>query len=325
METSLSFCGIVLALCAAFAVLSFGHQRSAQAQEADAQAKAAPIIERLEEAIAREDKFTAWDMLAELEELIPTDGRMPRLREEVDAVPGPEKELRLDLGDGVTMELVPIRPGQFLMGSPEEERGRDTDEGPRHRVRITKPFYMGKYEVTQAQFEAVMGEDPATFKGANNPVESVSWQLAKEFCQKLGLMVGHAVRLPTEAEWEYACRAGTRTVFSFGDDLDSIDDHAWYGGNSDGKTHPVGQKPPNPWGLYDMHGNVREWCRDWYDAGYYARSARSDPPGAETGSSGVLRGGSWRHSRITCRSAGRYGGVGGAVNYVGLRVVVPVP
>ena len=324
METIRSFCGIVLALCVAFAVLSLGHVQSAQAQEAEAQAKAAPIIERLEEAIAGEDKFAAWDMLAELEELIPADVRMPKLREEVAAVPGPEKELTLDLGDGVTMELVAIRPGQFAMGSPQEERGRDTDEGPRHRVRISEPFYMGKYEVTQAQFEAVMGENPAAFKGADNPVESVSWQLAKEFCQKLGQLVGHEVRLPTEAEWEYACRAGTRTVYSFGDDLDSIGDHAWYGGNSDGKTHPVGQKPPNPWGLYGMHGNVRELCRDCYDAGYYARSPRSDPPGAASGSTGVMRGGSWRHSRITGRSANRYGGSGGSVNYVGIRVVVPV-
>ena len=325
METNRSVCGVVLVLCVAFAVLSLARLRTAGAQEDDAQTKGAPIVERLREAIAREDKFAAWDALAELEALIPDDGRMPKLREEVAAVPGPEKELTLDLGNGVTLELVAIRPGMFVMGSPDDERGRDTDEGPRHRVNITQPFYMGKNEVTQAQYEAVMGENPSAAKGADLPVETVSWQLAREFCRKLNEMVAREVRLPTEAEWEYACRAGTRTMYSFGDDLDAIGEHAWYDGNSEGTPHPVGQKPANPWGLHDMHGNVREWCQDAYDAAYYARSPRSDPPGPATGSTGVIRGGSWRHSRITARCAGRYGGVQGAVDYSGFRLVVPIP
>jgi formylglycine-generating enzyme required for sulfatase activity len=325
METSRSLCAVALAVLVGVAVLSSGRHRSAQAQEADPQAKAAPVVERLEKAIADGDKFAAWDALDELETLIPEDERLPKLREQVAAVPGTERELTLDVGNGVTMELIAIRPGRFAMGSRGDERGRDTDEGPQHRVTITRPFYMGKYEVTQAQFEAVMGENPSACPGADNPVEKVSWQAAREFCQKLGQRVGREVRLPTEAEWEYACRAGTRTIYSFGDDPDAIDEHEWYAGNSDGKPHPVGRKPANPWGLHDMHGNVREWCQDAYDAGYYARSPRTDPPGSAEGETGVIRGGSWRHSRITARSAGRYGGVQGAVDYSGLRVVVPIP
>jgi formylglycine-generating enzyme required for sulfatase activity len=193
---------------------------------------------------------------------------------------GPEPKsspasLTLDLGSGVTMKLVLIRAGKFVMGSPDSEQGRAANEGPQHGVVITKPFYMGVTEVTQAQYEAVMGTNPSAFKGPANPVDSVKWYETVHFCRKLSEMTGKAVRLPTEAEWEYACRAGTKTRFSFGDSEGALGDYAWYMGNSGNKTQPVGRKKPNPWGLYDMHGNVAEWCADWY--GPYSSEASTDP------------------------------------------------
>jgi len=199
--------------------------------------------------------------------------------------------LTLDLGKGVTMKLVLIRPGKFLMGSPDSEQGRKTEEGPQHQVTITKPFYMGVTEVTQAQYEAVMGTNPSKFKGPSNPVDNVTWDEAVEFCRKLSEKTGKAVRLPTEAEWEYACRAGTKTRYSFGDSDSVLGDYAWSGSNSGGMTHPVGQKKPNPWGLYDMHGNVYEWCADWF--GSYSGGASTDPQGAASGKLRVSRGGAW--------------------------------
>ncbi|MCX5655678.1 MAG: formylglycine-generating enzyme family protein [Planctomycetota bacterium] len=191
-------------------------------------------------------------------------------------------ELALDLGGGVTMKLVLIRPGKFMMGDGKDQ----------HEVAISKPFYMGVTEVTQAQYEAVMGTNPSNFKGATNPVEMVSWNDAAEFCKKLSEKTRQAVRLPTEAEWEYACRAGTQTAFSFGDDPSALGDYAWHMGNSKGMTHHVGRKKPNAWGLYDMHGNVYEWCADWYGA--YPKGSVTDPSGPATGNGlRVLRGGSW--------------------------------
>ena len=195
---------------------------------------------------------------------------------------GAPAELTLDLGGGATMKMVLIRPGKFMMGE-----GKD-----RHEVTISKPFYVGVTEVTQAQYEAVMGTNPSEFKGATNPVEMVSWNDATEFCKKLSEKTRQAVRLPTEAEWEYACRAGTQTAFSFGDDPSALCDYAWWAGNSGKTTHPVGQKRPNAWGLYDMHGNVFEWCADWY--GEYPKGPVTDPSGLATGSGNrVVRGGSW--------------------------------
>jgi len=211
--------------------------------------------------------------------------------------------LTLDLGKGVTMKLVLIRPGKFMMGSPDSEQGRQGDEGPQHEVVITKPFYMGVTEVTQAQYEAVMGTNPSKFKGPTNPVDSVTWDEAVEFCRRLSEKTGKTVRLPTEAEWEYACRAGTKTRFSFGDSDSVLGDYAWYKSNSGGKTNPVGQKKPNPWGLYDMHGNVWEWCADWY--GDYPKGAVTDPQGPAAGTSRVLRGGSLLYDPKYFRSASR--------------------
>jgi formylglycine-generating enzyme required for sulfatase activity len=149
---------------------------------------------------------------------------------------------------------------------------------------------MGVTEVTQAQYEAVMGTNPSRFKGPTNPVERVSWDDAVLFCRELSEKTRKAFRLPTEAEWEYACRAGSKTRFSFGDS-DSVFSYAWFGSNSGGKTNPVGCTKPNAWGLYDMHGNVSEWCADWY--GSYSSGASTDPQGAGSGGDRVVRGGSW--------------------------------
>jgi formylglycine-generating enzyme required for sulfatase activity len=209
----------------------------------------------------------------------------------------------LDLGNGVTMKLVLIRPGKFLMGSPDSEQGHEPNEGPQHVVVISKPFYMGVTEVTQAQYEAVMGTNPSKFKEPTNPVHSVSWDEAVEFCRKLSDKTGKTVRLPTEAEWEYACRAGTKTRFSFGDSESALGDYAWFSSNSGQKTQPVGQKKPNPWGLYDMHGNVFEWCADWY--GSYSSGVSTDPQGATSGGDRVMRGGSWIHGGFRCPCAYR--------------------
>jgi len=206
--------------------------------------------------------------------------------------PAAPAELTLDLGGGVTMKMVLIRPGKFMMGSPYSGHGWGKEADPQHEVTISKPFYMGVTEVTQAQYEAVMGTNPSNFKGAANPVDGISWNDATDFCKKISEKTRQAVRLPTEAEWEYACRAGTESAFSFGDDPSALGDYAWWGGNSDGTTHPVGQKKPNAWGLYDMHGNVWEWCADWY--GEYPAGPATDPFGPATGSGlRVLRGGAY--------------------------------
>ncbi|MEI7835470.1 MAG: formylglycine-generating enzyme family protein [Planctomycetota bacterium] len=218
--------------------------------------------------------------------------------------PSLPKELTLDLGKGVTMNLAMIPAGEFLMGSRDAENGRGRDEGPQRQVTISKAFYMGRYEVTQEQYEAVMGANPSHFKGAQNPVEMVSWHVAVEFCKKLSQKTGKTAGLPTEAQWEYACRAGTKTSFEFGDDDTNLHDYAWYWVNSESKTHPVGQKKPNAWGLYDMPGNVWEWCSDWH-ADSYANAGTSDPQGPGSGTNRVLRGGSWHSNPRYCRSASR--------------------
>jgi len=231
----------------------------------------------------------------------------------------------IDLGGGVKMEFVLIRPGTFTMGC---EKGQASDEKPAHEVTITKPFYIGKFEVTQEQWKAVMGENPSHFAGDKNPVERVSWPDCQTFLRKLAEKVpGQTFRLPTEAEWEYACRAGSVSEYCYGDDDRVLGDYAWYGGNSAGETHPVGQKKPNAWGLYDMHGNVWEWCSDWY--GSYKAEEQKDPAGPADAQGRVLRGGSWNYGPVYCRSAGRGGVVPaglcprciGLGDHFGIRVV----
>jgi len=215
--------------------------------------------------------------------------------------------------------LVHIDGGTFTMGSPDNERGRTRSEGPQHQVTVSS-FYIGKYEVTQAEYEEIMGANPAHFKGASLPVEQVSWFDAVDYCNKRSVKEGltpaykvsgsnvtwdrsaNGYRLPTEAEWEYACRAGTQTPFNSGS---SVDAAGWYSGNSGQRTHPVGEKQANSWGLYDMHGNVLEWCFDWL--GDYSSQAKTDPQGAATGTSRVYRGGCWNFQAQQTRSAYRFG------------------
>ena len=198
---------------------------------------------------------------------------------------------------GMRLNLLP--GGTFAMG------------GPVHEVTLSQPFYMGLHEVTQEQYERVMGTNPSEFKGRSNPVEQVSWGEAVVFCRKLSALpeeklAGRVYRLPTEAEWEYACRAGTTTQYSFGDNASGLSAYAWFSANSafPRTTHPVGKKGANGWGLYDMHGNVWEWCSDWY--GDYPSGAATDPRGPTSGSRRVYRGGGWISSARVCRSAFRY-------------------
>jgi len=208
------------------------------------------------------------------------------------------------LKNSIGMEFASIPAGKFLMGSPATEKERNPDE-TQHEVTLTQGFRMGVHEVTQAQYEQVMGENPSEFKGATLPVETVSYDEALAFCKKLSDLpaekaAGRKYRLPTEAEWEYCCRAGTSTPFHFGETLDGT--QATCSGK--GKTSPVGSYPANAWGLYDMHGNVSEWCRDRY--GDYPKGPVTDPSG-QAGSNCVLRGGCWGNGAAICRSAFRYG------------------
>jgi formylglycine-generating enzyme required for sulfatase activity len=207
------------------------------------------------------------------------------------------------------MEFVLIPAGSFTMGADENSEAANDWETPAHLVTISRPFYLAKYEATQAQWEAVMGDNPSKFKGPDNPVEQVSWEDVQEFIRKLNQKEGtDKYRLPTEAEWEYAARAGTTGAYSFGDEAEALEAYAWYGEDAySGSAHPVGQKEPNGWGLYDMHGNVWEWVQDWYDENYYAGSPATDPQGPPSGSSRVDRGGGWSNTAGSCRSAIRLG------------------
>ena len=208
--------------------------------------------------------------------------------------------------NSIGMEFVLIPSGSFMMGSDPNFEEAHRDESPSHKVIISQPFYLGKYEVTQAQWLAVMGSNPSKFKGRNNPVEMVSWHDTQEFIRRLNAQEGHErYRLPTEAEWEYAARAGTSTTYFFGDDKNALSRYAWYHENANEAPRPVGQKPPNAWGLYDVHGNVREWVQDWYGETYYANSPDTDPKGPSSGKKRVDRGGSWGFNAVFCRSAFR--------------------
>ena len=229
--------------------------------------------------------------------------------------------------------MVFIPPGSFRMGSPSNEVGRLTNEGPQTVVTLTKGFYMATHKVTQTDYQWVVGTYPSVFTGDfSRPVETVDWHDATNYCAQLTrreraarvILPNCAYRLPTEAEWEYACRAWTTTRFSYGDDpgYTNLANYAWYVANSAHITHPVGEKLPNPWGLYDMHGGLWEWCQDWY--GPYPGGRVVDPQGPATGEYRVYRGGSWGCIPEKCRSAIREANPEGETGYVGFRVVLAV-
>ena len=246
-------------------------------------------------------------------------------------VPGNQPKV---LTNSIGMKLVLIPKGKFMMGSPPDEKGSEDNER-RHEVTISRDYHLGMHEVTQAQYKKIMGKNPSDFQedavaerhpetnrvvkdvdSANHPVEQVSWEDAVEFCQRLSALpeekkAGRVYRLPTEAEWEYACRAGTKTAYSFGSQMNgrqaNCDGTVPYGTDTKGpnleKTTSVGKYPANAWGLYDMHGNVWEWCADWY--GEYPKGSATDPRGPEDGSFRVFRGGCWFKVAVYCRSANR--------------------
>jgi len=233
------------------------------------------------------------------------------------------KNLPGEITNTIGMKFVLIPAGEFMMGSSQSVEevvsngGGEVEyyrgEQPRHRVSITRPFYLGVHEVTQKQYEAIMGENPSYFEGENNPVDSVSWFDAVEFCKKLTEKEGITYRLPTEAEWEYSCRAGTETPFHYGNSLSSrqANFHGEYPygkaekGPFRAETLPVGSFKPNAWGLYDMHGNMYEWCADWYDVDYYGESTVDDPQGPASGEYRVRRSGAWINTGAFCRSVYR--------------------
>ena len=192
-------------------------------------------------------------------------------------------------------------------GAKARYNAANSYEKPAHPVTLTQSFYMGKFDVTQEQYQQVMGTNPSYFKGKDNPVEQVSWDGAQAFCKKLSEQTKLSVRLPTEAEWEYSCRAGTKTTYFSGDTDKDLDRVAWYSANSKNTTHPVGQKEANTFGLYDMHGNVWNWCQDWYGEDYYGKSTTENPQGRTHGAWRLLRGGSWGNGPMMdcCRSANR--------------------
>ena len=285
-----------------------------------------------------------------------------RQKEEANRKNGDTKTITLP--GGASMEMIYCAPGEFMMGSYNYDDPSDEDEKGvygKHKVRITKGFWLGKYEVTQKQWQSVMGDNPSHFIDGDRPVENVSWDDCQEFIQKVNYEIrrqmGGEARLPTEAEWEYACRAGV-TMRSLPNGVDlvvlgdnngrGLDEIAWYGGNScvdydhhvgadcsawpqkeysglRAGTHKVGKKKPNNWGFYDMIGNVWEWCNDWYGSDYYKNSPVEDPKGPNSGAIRVLRGGSWSHNAMFCRSASRDGGSSGNRNsLIGFRLCCSV-
>ncbi len=236
--------------------------------------------------------------------------------------PKPDPTIKLqDELDKLISNMVYVSGGTFTMGATSEQ-GIDAynDEKPTHSVTLSS-FYLCKYEVTQALWQAVMGENPSNLKGDNLPVEQVSWDDCQTFITRLNNLTGKNFRLPTEAEWEYAARGGNRSRGYKYSGSNVLSDVAWYDDNSGDKTHPVGSKSPNELGLYDMSGNVREWCSDWY--GTYSSTAQTNPTGSSSGSLRVLRGGSWFSVARNCRSSSRHHDVpDGRFYLLGLRLAL---
>ncbi len=287
--------------------------RNAEAD--DAAGDSAKVVDELKrfvsaaELAGHEAMPKAKDLVAKAEESV------KRFAAFFEKVKAGEKSVTLDLGNRVTLDLVLVPAGSFEMGSARHVR-----ETP-HTVDITQPFYMGKFPVTQEQFETVTGTNPSVSKVKHKyPVDSVNWFEAVAFCNKLNKLAAPAkaaFALPTEAQWEYACRAGTKTEYYFGNNEKDLEKYAWFEANADdnGGSQQVGTKPANPWGLYDMHGNVYQWCQDWYELNYYRRSPKEDPTGPKifellysaNSESRVLRGGSYADPALNCRSARRTG------------------
>lgn len=231
------------------------------------------------------------------------------------------EELAIPVNSNVYVELVKVEAGSFNMGATSEMENPYEDEKPIHRVTLTNNYYIGKYEVTQALWQAVMGSNPSCFKGDDLPVERVSWNDCQDFISKLNAMTGKRFRLPTEAEWEYAARGGKKSRgYQYGGS-NTLGDVAWYGDNSGSKTHAVGTKQPNELGIYDMAANVEEWCQDRY--GSYSSSPQTNPTGAASGSNRVIRGGDWFFLAWDCRTSCRgFRAPGDRFNYLGLRLVL---
>ena len=255
------------------------------------------VLERIERQDGTEE---AWDI-----ELVTSGSTALAVHEVLDNI---ECLINLRLApltlwsNSIGMEFVLIPAGTFTMGAEQEA----ADERPVHQVTISQPFYLGRYPVTQTQWAAIMQTNPSGCRGEHHPVENVSWEDIQQFIHRLNAKEGGTLyRLPTEAEWEYADRAGSTTAYGFGNDARQLHEYAWYKANSGGKTHPVGQLKPNAWGLYDMHDNVWEWVQDWYGA--YPAGAIVDPQGSPSSSSRVRRGGSWSTGAGSCRISKRDG------------------
>jgi len=233
-----------------------------------------------------------------------------------------ETKTTINQVSAIEPEMVFVKGGSFTMGATSEQGSEaESDEKPAHRVKLSD-FYIGKYEVTQEQWEAVMGDNPSNFKGDPNcPVEQVSWNDVQKYITKLNQLTGKSYRLPTEAEWEYAARGGTNSKSYKYSGSNTLNIVAWYYDNSNSKTHPVGTKNPNELGIYDMSGNVWEWCNDWY--GLYPSSSQTNPQGPSSSSNRVFRGGSWSYSARRCRVSDRYGALpGDRYDILGFRLVL---
>ena len=237
------------------------------------------------------------------------------------SVSSSNNDISIPVKNGISIDMVKVDAGSFMMGATSEMQNPYGDETPVHQVILTNDYYMGKYEVTQALWQAVMGNNPSKFKGDNLPVESVSWKDCQKFISKLNKKTGRKFRLPPEAEWEYAARGGKKSRGYQYSGSSNISDVAWYAGNSSNKTHPVGTKQANELGLYDLSGNVWEWCQDCH--GSYVSSSQTNPIGANSGSKRVSRGGSWYYNARCCRSSYRYCDAPDyRFNYIGLRLVL---
>ena len=226
---------------------------------------------------------------------------------QVPAVPSntiSDDAITIPVKDGICIEMVKVEGGTFMMGATSEMKNPNSNEKPVHQVTLTNDYYMGKYEVTQALWQAVMGSNPSEYKGDNLPVETVSWNDCQKFISKLNSLTGRMFRLPTEAEWEYAARGGKESRGYQYSGSSNISDVAWYDENSGSKTHPVGTKQANEVGIYDMTGNVWEWCSDWYSS--YSSSSQTNPTGSDSGSARVSRGGGWFNDASYCRLSVRF-------------------